>query len=645
MSAGDSFDEDDEAGRLRLEHLASVADAAIAAGFDVLAAAVWPKDDGTLSKAPLHMHGHLDAHRDRQLIRQQLAVPPYMPPSVPREFEVVVGFVPGSGGCVVLDADVKLGKVGMVTLKALADEHGQFHTAVWRTPSGGRNVLLTKPTGATFSNTSPWQGIDVRADGGWCVAPGCCSVGGEWAWLPPSSFGTASPIPAAMAAQLSMAAPPGRRASNAETVAFIEASPTALTLPVMQRFSAELDKLRASGPGSRHEALVRIISWAFGMNALDLRWAMEQVHAVWQTLTPRERRDAEPDVVACWVAGREIDKRAAQQPPPNVDPATGEIDVDDDDAPVRGLDLVDWGELYAGTHTEDPVVDGLAFRGRWTAIAAPAKAGKSTLTMHVAVNVQAGHDPFNPTTCPPLRVLYLDAEMGRIDVLERLDALGLQPADLAGLHYTDVVPRLDTVEGASLLVADTKRLGVDLVIIDGINGAVTGAENDDTTWRSFYDWTVAPLKRLGVALVTNDNLGKDRTLGPRGSSVKVDKPDAVLEMRHTEHGVQLKTTHRRTAAYPLEQGYRIDGLDGAEPITYHATAQSWPPGTSELVTLLDRLGVPLADGRRNARHALNDARDQASAAGDDALAATFRATDRVIDAACRHRRNGLVGTP
>ena len=167
-----------------LQRLHAIADAAIDAGIDVLAAAVWPKDDGTLAKAPLMLHGHLDAHHDRDLIRRQLA-DPYKPTSVPDEFEVVVGIVPGSAGLLVLDCDVKKGKAGEASLKALIAEHGEFVTAAWRTPSGGVNVLLRKPPAAVYGNFSPWPGIDVRADGGWVVAPGNNAAGAEWTWLGP----------------------------------------------------------------------------------------------------------------------------------------------------------------------------------------------------------------------------------------------------------------------------------------------------------------------------------------------------------------------------------------------------------------------------------------------------------------------------
>lgn len=309
------------------------------------------------------------------------------------------------------------------------------------------------------------------------------------------------------------------------------------------------------------------------------------------------------------------------------------------------LDVVDWGDLFAGVMHEEPVVDGLAFAGRWTSVAASAKTGKSTLMLHVSVSAHCGIDPFDGTTRPPLNVMYLDPEMGRVDMLERLEALGLTAAELVGFVYVDVVPKLDTVAGASKVLRAAQEHSIDLLVIDGVNGAVSGAENDDTTWRAFYDFTISPLKRAGVAIITNDNLGKDRSLGPRGSSVKVDKPDAIIQLSRTDAGTRLRTTHRRTAAYALETNLSVVGADGSQPVTFRYAATSWPAGTREVADLLDDLNVPTDAGRRVARQALTDARDAAQANGDEVGAQRYRASDNVLNAALRHRRSNGAPTP
>ena len=105
-----------------------------------------------------------------------------------------------------------------------------------------------------------------------------------------------------------------------------------------------------------------------------------------------------------------------------------------------------------------------------------------------------------------------------------------------------------------------------MVIIDGLNGVITGAEKDDTPWRDLYEWAIAPLKAMNIAVVTAANHGKDRTLGPHGSSVLQDKPDAIVRIDRTDGGAKLTTTHRRTSAYPLEQTFTVSGVDSTDPI-------------------------------------------------------------------------------
>lgn len=277
------------------------------------------------------------------------------------------------------------------------------------------------------------------------------------------------------------------------------------------------------------------------------------------------------------------------------------------------IDIVNWDDLYARNDGDESVIPGIAFRGRWTAIASPAKAGKSTVILGLAVAAaKAG-----------LIVLYLDAEMGRGDVLDRVEEwMQLKPADLANLHYSDLPPKLDTVQGASVLGHTVEAVKPDLVVIDGLNGVVNGAENDDTTWRDMYEWAIAPLKALSIAIVSADNSGKDKTLGPRGSSVKLDKADAIIMLERTDNGVKLTATHRRTAAYPHEQTLFVThASEEGPPMSVRHVEGDYPEGTSELAKTLDRIGVSLECGRREARRRLAEA---GQTAGNALLGATLR---------------------
>jgi hypothetical protein len=269
------------------------------------------------------------------------------------------------------------------------------------------------------------------------------------------------------------------------------------------------------------------------------------------------------------------------------------------------VEFVNWDDLYNHTDTDEaPVIDGLAYRGRWTAIASPAKAGKSTVILALAIQTaQTGQD-----------VIYVDAEMGRGDVLERVeDWMNLKPDDLAHLHYTDLPPKLDVVQGAMALYHTCERIHPALVIIDGLNGVVNGAENDDTTWRDMFELAIAPLKQNGIAIITADNTGHGDKTRPRGSSVKLDKADAIVAMERTDTGVKFTCTHRRTSAYPKEQEYTVtDASESGPPMAVtRIGGQAAPEGTNRINGILDRLGAPWDISRRAARKLLVEHEGQA----------------------------------
>ncbi len=81
----------------------------------------------------------------------------------------------------------------------------------------------------------------------------------------------------------------------------------------------------------------------------------------------------------------------------------------DDDEPF----FIDAATLFSDAVEEEAIVDGLVYPGRWTAIGASAKQGKSTLIAHMAQRKARGLDPFDGSACNRVRIGYIDGEMGR----------------------------------------------------------------------------------------------------------------------------------------------------------------------------------------------------------------------------------------
>jgi hypothetical protein len=101
--------------------------------------------------------------------------------------DAMVGVAPGRSGLVVVDVDVKAGKVGAETLDMLELEHGALpRDRVARTATGGLHIYLTGRHGSSVGATGRGVGedVDVKGIGGYVVGPGSVLPGvGEYSWV------------------------------------------------------------------------------------------------------------------------------------------------------------------------------------------------------------------------------------------------------------------------------------------------------------------------------------------------------------------------------------------------------------------------------------------------------------------------------
>ncbi|WP_341314546.1 phage/plasmid primase, P4 family [Paraburkholderia sp. IMGN_8] len=107
-----------------------------------------------------------------------------------------------SGRLLVIDVDVKNKKSGAKSYIALEKELGPFpETRTVLTPSGGFHKLYTYPEGMKIrSKVGFREGIDVRGDGAYCVAPPSSINGEEYDWVDRST--PIEPAPAKLLEEL-----------------------------------------------------------------------------------------------------------------------------------------------------------------------------------------------------------------------------------------------------------------------------------------------------------------------------------------------------------------------------------------------------------------------------------------------------------
>jgi len=558
---------------------------------------------GGLDKRPLTEHGHLDATTDPDTLTalfndaRRRARPGEEPGA---------GLCPGPAGYVQIDIDLKGGHNGFIAATNL----GLQDTWGARTPSGGEHRMWRKPDPTKWvGNSSPWAGIDIRADAGWTVAPGTTTSWGTWSrndiddtqrW--PDDVHT---LPDTIWQRLDLhdTAPNVRHATaqhqrqlNDHLAATLHPDTLAAWEHLRDHHGAHSALwnvadghtwLLATRPGKRGWGASAYI----GSREHGQIWNMS---SAWPGVPPE---------TALYVADNQLVDQTTwhahllDQWAPEPDPADGELEP----ATAGTLDhyRINWHDLWHAPIGDDWLIEPLIAAHRAHALYAPAKTGKSLLIAWLAVMAALGRPTLDRPGGEPLTVLYCDLEMTPDDLRDRLENMGIGPQDnLDHLHWLSLPPLvLDTAEGARTLVQHARHINADLVIIDTTARAVTGDENSADTYRAFARWTGVGLKREGIAYLRTDHAGKDLDRGQRGSSAKNDDVDIVWQLTANDsQKITLKATHRRMGWVP--EKLVLDKTD--DPLGYRHTAQNlaWPEGTAEAAALMDAHQIPLGPSDR-----------------------------------------------
>jgi replicative DNA helicase len=141
-------------------------------------AIAWDEGKQKTNKRPLTRRGHLDATCDvEELARRFNGV------TLRRGEEIGVGIWPGAARRFVVDVDVRPDVDGHDTMAALEADHGKLpEHPVTLTPSGGTHHWFARSADIHVGNAHGLgDGIDLRGDDGWVVAPGTRTSWGEWA--------------------------------------------------------------------------------------------------------------------------------------------------------------------------------------------------------------------------------------------------------------------------------------------------------------------------------------------------------------------------------------------------------------------------------------------------------------------------------
>lgn len=212
---------------------------------------------------------------------------------------------------------------------------------------------------------------------------------------------------------------------------------------------------------------------------------------------------------------------------------------------------LDWTAFLNGdVDPPEPLVGDMLYRGEHANICSAAKVGKSLLLQYISACLASRRAIFGTRHPTPLRVVYIDQENGDDDLRERLTEMGCTDTDLQTLHYFTRTPSWPPFDhpDVSAALKEVGALEADLLVIDTMSKLIAGKENDAETFRAFHKYTLLPLKAANVAAILLDHVGKDPSLGARGSSAKSSDVDVLWRLERPEPDrlvLRLQDSRRR----------------------------------------------------------------------------------------------------
>lgn len=513
----------------------------------------WDEAKQGTAKRPLTRHGHDDFTTDlRELVR-------VFNDTTPRSGEVWgVGLRPGPAGYVVLDVDTKGSHDGAAALAKLEAEHGALpeHPVVI-TASGGRHEWLRKPAGAYVGNQGFAEGIDIRADAGWVVAPGVTTPWGSWALQNGHGLTDSPEAPEWAVARLNTTRPaePARGTggswSDVDRASLHPGELAALealeALGGHSAFRASDGTIRVTRPGKGSGTSAQV-----SYNGPDV---VQVFSSDWEGL-PAGTYDAE--------RLSELASMAAL-----MDGETGGTSEE----PEQSI-WVDLGPYLDGSYTPpEPEIgaarqpDGkrLLYAGKWHTLIGLTGCGKTWFACaHVAAELLAG-----------ATVTYAHfEEPSPAGTVSRLLSLGV-PADVikARLRWMDLERRKD-YPGALAALDPAPSL----VVLDGINAACgTESPSDVETVTKYRNSYVNPATRLGAAVLSLGHPVKDMNRqGERhgyGSTAWLDLADGV-GLRLEACSTRITRGAKGTASiYSVKDRY--GGVEQGEPDADRKEGWKW----------------------------------------------------------------------
>lgn len=518
-------------------------------------------------KKPITDHGFKDATKDPEQVKRWWRATP----------DANIGIATGASDLVVVDLDVKHAADGLRSWDDRTTDLDLPEPVVVHTPSGGLHLYYqADPDAERVGNSADEDsGIDVRADGGYVVAPGSCAAEGFY-YL---DMGDGGPDPDAVADL------PHRDQLQVITRDVVAATRPRKTRERSERHDAttagqalypdgqrhalwyEYDKLASAGDGGRNHqlndsvfALAQIASAeGAAVTESDVRTMTERAcHAngliegdgwsafnatfasAWsagsdqpRTLgTEEERLDGEVAQALHRLRVQDEAKRIFRE----------EQAARDFEMPGDLRSLVD--DLAAPREEDAWLVEGLIPAGGNLVIAAAYKTGKTTLVQNLTRSLVDGEPFLDRYAVSPImgRVALFNFELTRTQQLAWLEESGIQAQDRVMLaHLRGMRGVLTTEAGKQWAVEQLRANSVQVWIVDPFARAASGIDENSNTEVGLFLETLDEIKRrAGVSelvLITHTGRGNaDEPVRARGATRLNDWADTNMVVTKTAAG-------------------------------------------------------------------------------------------------------------
>jgi hypothetical protein len=568
-----------------------------------------------------------------------------------------VGLPTGArNGIACLDLDRKNGVDGLASLASLGFA-AELSPVRVQTPSGGLHLLFRHDPRLRNYVGRHGAGIDVRAEGGFIIAPGTYKGAGRY--LPDGAAlgsGDLPAFPETLVPAVDETAP----------VATIEREPTAAEIQSARDRLAQLTAALATAPdGTRNATLNDVVAEIAGaagahgmLSAAECRAALE---SAWLALG-KPAREFRATFRSAWTAGL----RKPLSYLLGIDPESAFEDQPEDSTPAPSRPAARLEFLSPAQCADMPprgyVIKGLIAPGDVGCIFGAPGAGKSLLAPALGYAVAQGRAAFGMRTRAG-RVLYVAAEdirgmHGRTQSLRR--RYGEADEFLVGA-IDDLLS--DGSPDLKALLALVKETRPTMIIIDTLAAAFPGLEENSPDGMSTVVGVGRRLAAHGAAVVFIHHDRKDGAPMPRGHSLFNGALDFALQLKpkDTDGIVRGTLTKNRNGTIDREFAFRIgievmgEDSDG-DPITF-AVCEELAAGTAPrrpklsgaeraalgvLLAMIDRTGAAAVD-ENEWRERCIDGREVSAANDRDSRKRAFnRAFQGLMRTGALSTGNGMV---